>query len=255
MTRRQQPGRVDKEASFTIPSLLMSSTVFISHSHENADIAGRIAGALEGIGLRPWIQQQDIGPGDSFIERMGQGLSEASYVLVLLSKASTSSRWVNREWMSALAAGGSVLIPILLEDCEVPTLLRDIIYIDLRENIEGGLNQIVEFFKREIRRLSPLGRTRGYSLKEASRRQLRLIAMRCLDDFGLRSFCFDAGVEPGSLAGGSVHERLVSLLHLAATDGLVLRFAEWLETERERCVKHQVRELEGLPLWTWNVGA
>jgi len=234
----------------------MVGTIFISHSHQDAAVARDIAEALEHAGLKPWIDQCEIKPGDSLIGKMDQGLSEASYVLLLLSREANASHWVRREWMSGLANRQIVLVPLLLDNSSVPAILRDIVYIDLRQDRQAGIERIVEFFQLEQRRISPLTTRRAdFSLMNASRRQLRLLAMRCLDQLGLQSFCFDADLDWGSLGGASVHEKLVSLLHAAALEGLLPRFAQWLETERERCVKHQLRELEDQPAWKWPADA
>lgn len=232
----------------------MPTRVFISHSTVDAVVAQEIATALDSAGLSPWIDSREIRPGDSFLERMNQGISEASYVLLLWSEAAALSHWVMREWMSAAASRGTVVIPVLLDDSERPALLRDIVYIDLRRDRQAGIAALLDFFRRETSPLRPPSAVRdgGLSLRNASRRQIRLVALRCLDETGLRSFCFDAGLDPGSLAGASLHEKLVSLLHMAATEGLLLRFADWLETERYRCVRYQVDELRQQPAWNWS---
>ena len=120
--------------------------IFISYSHQDIVIADLIVKTLEEVGLSPWIDRTEIQPGDSFVERINQGLAKASYAILLLSQTSTASRWVSREWMSTLADDQTVLLPIVIEDCEIPPLLRDIIYIDLRSNIDAGLSRLRFFF-------------------------------------------------------------------------------------------------------------
>lgn len=234
----------------------MASRVFISHSHLDGEIANLLADGLAGVGLKPWLSEHEIKPGDSFLEQMNQGLEEASYVLVLLSKAAIMSRWVTREWMAAMANRSTVVIPVLLEDCEVPPLMRDIVHFDLRKDREGGLTRIVEFFGREFQPIS-LPRFRGTPpslLAQASRRQLRLVALRCLDDSAFRGFCFDAEIDLDGLGGSSLHERLVSLLHMVSREGIITDFALWLEAERNRCVTAQIEHLKRDSMWNWALG-
>jgi TIR domain len=232
----------------------MSGKIFISYSSADSAVAKEIWTDLEGAGLKTWLDKREIRPGDSFLEKMNTGLGEASYLLLLCSRESASSHWVRREWMSALAGRGTVVIPILLDDSEVPPLLKDIVHIDLRPDRKAGIQQIVQFFQAEQEEINPFAvRSIEFSLKKASRRQLRLVATRCLDDAGLRSFCFDASLDPGSLGGASVHEKLVSLLHVTALEGLLPQFAQWLESEKKRCVQQQVRELQTESSWNWGV--
>lgn len=79
-------------------------TIFISYTHQDADAARAIRSALDGAGLKPWLDEREISPGDSFLKCMNDGLTVADYVVVLFSQASLQSHWVEREWMSSLAA-------------------------------------------------------------------------------------------------------------------------------------------------------
>lgn len=90
-----------------------SKSIFISYSHADSESAAQIRLALEQAGLKPWIDSVEIEPGQSFLHRMNVGLSEASYLLALISKNSTVSLWVNREWMAALANRDIVFIPVV----------------------------------------------------------------------------------------------------------------------------------------------
>jgi hypothetical protein len=156
--------------------------------------------------------------------------------------------------MSALASNGTVVIPVLLDDSRAPALLRDIVNFDLRQDRRAGLERIEAFFRRESDEVSAPTRGRDrWSLRACTRRQLRLVAMRCLDDTALKSFCFDAGIDHGSLKGASVHDQLVSLMHLVSLEGLLERFAVWLEAEKDSCVKHQLTRLRSTELWEWDV--
>src|ERR1700734_1225929 len=105
------------------------SKIFISYSRVNAADAEEVYDALSEVGLSPWLDRVEIKPGDSFLDRLNDGLSDASYLLLLLSESSLGSRWVTREWLSALASDKTVVMPILLEDVELPPLLRDITYV------------------------------------------------------------------------------------------------------------------------------
>src|SRR5438105_4129982 len=85
--------------------------VFISHASRDRDFASRIAEALQRDGLRPWLDTQEISPGDSFLAQMNAGLGAAGYVLLLVSAAAHVSQWVTREWLAALANEATVLVP------------------------------------------------------------------------------------------------------------------------------------------------
>ena len=229
--------------------------IFISYTHADSASARRIADALKRAGLEPWIDQEEIGPGDSFLEKMNAGLAASAYVLLLMSAAALASRWVNREWMSTLARQGTVLLPLLLEKCPLPPLLTDIVYIDFSNDFETGLRQLMEFFQRESRpATAPVEGRRGplaaANLRGCSRRELRLVAQHCLDEPAFQAFLFDAEIEPGRIVGNSLHEKLVALLHITVTEGVLEHFADWLSRERPRCVTQQLEQVRREPSWT-----
>jgi hypothetical protein len=66
---------------------------------------------------------------------------------VVLSPRSIQSMWVRRELNAALAEElqkrGVFVLPILLEDCEIPLFLRDKLYADFRYQYSDGLDAIL----------------------------------------------------------------------------------------------------------------
>jgi hypothetical protein len=233
----------------------MESRIFLSYARENEPIVGRVAAVLRDNGFAPWLDTREIKPGDSWVERVNAGLTDASYVLVFFSRDSAGSTWVTREWASTLARRSVPILPVLLDGGEVPAILADVQAFDLRADVAAGTRAIVQFFQRELRTV-PAAAVRSIvnPLQDVNRRQLRLVATRCLDDAALSSFCFDAEIDPGRLGGASLHEKIVSLLHQAASDGLTAQFVSWLVLEKGRCVAQGVRELQEKDLWSWKTG-
>jgi hypothetical protein len=162
-------------------------TIFISYAHEDAQVASEIAAALDSLGLRPWIDEREVQPGESFLKRMSEGLSAADYVVVLFSGASLRSHWVEREWMSSLARRDPIVVPVRLDTSEIPVLIRDLVWIDFVPSSEQGIEKLKSFFLRELETTGSAGERRTLSpqpsqtmpLWERSRHQLRLVTMSC----------------------------------------------------------------------------
>jgi hypothetical protein len=79
-------------------------------------------------------------------------LKDADYLVIVLSRASVSSRWVEEELNAALSnqiSGKGVVLPVLLEDCELPMLLRDRLYADFRTDFNAGLQALVAALEQE----------------------------------------------------------------------------------------------------------
>ena len=72
-----------------------------------------------------------------------------------------------------------------------------------------------------------------------------------MDDSGVSAFCFDAEIDIKSLRGESVLDRIVSLLHEVANEGLTVQFANWILFEKRRCVERAITELKDAGAWDW----
>ncbi|CAN1212791.1 TIR domain-containing protein [Tumidithrix helvetica PCC 7403] len=222
--------------------------VFISYSRKDAEIADRIIDALDATGLSVWVDRREIKPGDSFLEKMSQGIGNANYILALFSDAARQSRWVTREWMAGLANESTTLIPVRLETGAIPALLKDIVYFDFVKDLQQGLEEIKSFFQKELginrspqNYRSPLIPPPISPLLKVSRRELRLVAKQCVRDIEFMSFLYDADIDEGDIAGNSLNERLINLLHYTKTEGIDSEFADWLYKEKKRCVDNHLK--------------
>jgi len=77
--------------------------VFLSHRGTDAALARRLAVELGAAGHHVWLDEWEIGIGDSIIERMNQGLDDVTYVVVCYSSAGVLAPWMSREWMATIA--------------------------------------------------------------------------------------------------------------------------------------------------------
>lgn len=110
--------------------------IFISHNHKDKPLVDMIARQLELSFGRDNIfyDSWSIQPGDSIIGRMNEGLQQTSIFFYFLSQNSLNSQMVSREWQSALISAINnelKFIPIRLDDCDIPAIMRDLLYIDL----------------------------------------------------------------------------------------------------------------------------
>jgi hypothetical protein len=133
------------------------SSLFLSHNHEDSDFAKRLGQDLLLRGVQVWIDQAEILPGDSLIEKIEAAIDEMEYLGVVLSPASVKSAWVLLEVRTALTqeinSGALKVIPIMRVDCELPVFLRDKFYVDFRDEAgyESALDQLVRSVRRDTR--------------------------------------------------------------------------------------------------------
>jgi hypothetical protein len=97
--------------------------------------------------VRVWLDEWELRVGDSLVERLEAGILQAGYLAVVLSSRSVESAWVQRELNAALAEElrrqGVFILPVLLENCEIPLFVRDKMYADFRTRYADGLQSIL----------------------------------------------------------------------------------------------------------------
>ncbi len=123
------------------------ANVFISHRGNDIREAERLAAEIQRAGHQVWLDEWNIGIGDSIVERINEGLEGATYVVLCYSSAGIMSPWMGREWMSALAQQlngmGIKLLPILLTGGSPPAILADLKYADLVQNWSEGVAELL----------------------------------------------------------------------------------------------------------------
>jgi hypothetical protein len=106
---------------------------------------------LKNLGMNCWLDENKIKVGDSIVSTVSDGLASSQTMILFLSRKSVKSIWTCKEWQSFLArhlSGNTLkILPILLEDCEIPSILSDIKYADFRESYYEGFKQVYSSLK------------------------------------------------------------------------------------------------------------
>lgn len=102
---------------------------FISYSRVNKDFATKLAKGLRSEGYDIWFDLMDIPPGARWDDYVESALQECPIFMIILTPASIASENVKDEIGYAIDHGKRIL-PILLEECDVPLRLRRFQYVD-----------------------------------------------------------------------------------------------------------------------------
>jgi hypothetical protein len=122
--------------------------VFLSYAAPDRAIARKLVDDLTRYRTEVWYDQ-NLRPGDNWVEAITRNLEEASAVIVLITPDSLRSEWVGREWQNALIRSARVL-PVLANGAsfkDLPAALAKIQTIDLNRDYERGLGSIVSEVK------------------------------------------------------------------------------------------------------------
>jgi len=89
--------------------------VFFSHSSLDAEWVARVAGQAMAAGVALYLAEHDVHPGERLSEKVTAAIERSDVVIVLLSKNSLTSVYVQQEIGLAHHAG-KLVIPILMSD-------------------------------------------------------------------------------------------------------------------------------------------
>ncbi len=147
--------------------------VFISYAHADVVWVRALAENLYQAGLEVFYDEWDIAPGDVLVHKLDEGILKSRNGVLIASHASMSRPYVQEEYaamMTRAIAGEQRLIPVLLEDVEMPPLLASRVWVDFRNiggpDYEGRVRELVRALKGERQR--PPRRTGELSLPPGS---------------------------------------------------------------------------------------
>src|SRR5689334_644062 len=98
----------------------MPHDAFISYSRRDANGAQAVRAAMEAVGVRCWIDTRDVDAGENFLAEIGEAISSAKVLVLILSSHSNVSDYVRREVQFATQQGIRI-IPLRVEAVEPAT--------------------------------------------------------------------------------------------------------------------------------------
>ena len=124
-------------------------TIFISYAKEDAEIAYSIYSMLKGCGFSPWIDVEDISPGQEWEKEIEKAICVCSLFIACLSTNSVNKRGlVQAEFKKALKVWETIpedqafIIPVRLDKCAVPFQFSKFHYLDYFS--KGGPTKLVK---------------------------------------------------------------------------------------------------------------
>ncbi len=130
--------------------------IFISYATADRTFALRLEASLKLLGHGVWIDQWEIGVGDSPWRKIGEGIAQAEAVVVVLSSHSTVSGWVEQElqivYSYEMAQRQTMILPVVIEQCQIPTFLQARRFADFRLGYDIGLAYLaIALYQRTIK--------------------------------------------------------------------------------------------------------
>lgn len=128
--------------------------VFISYSSLDKEVIQKIARDLQVRGIIYWIDEEQINPGDRFIQKITEGLQNSRFILPCISVNQRKSGWASTEYetiLNKIISGVSEqrVLPLILDDtadADVPPLLS--VYRCERFRVAEQYSRLLAFIQR-----------------------------------------------------------------------------------------------------------
>ena len=141
------PVQVNQETEQPMEDNLHSTTgkksqiqIFIAHASEDKPQVRELYTKLKQAGYKPWLDEEDLIPGLNWREEIPKALKSSDLFLACLSSTSIRKRgYIQREFKMAMEmlaempSGTIYLIPLKLDDCEIPELRQSEYGLNLRD--------------------------------------------------------------------------------------------------------------------------
>ena len=136
--------------------------IFLAHSSIDKELVRKLYKELKGKGLDPWLDEEDILPGQNWTLEIPNAIRNCDYFIACLSERAIKRQgYMHKEFRMALdiyaekPPGSIYLIPLKFDDCKVPEIqlpqlcvnFRHIHWLDYWKS--NGLSRLLKVFGRE----------------------------------------------------------------------------------------------------------
>jgi len=118
--------------------------VFLSHNRVDKPWVSQLAADLQRYGVRVWLDQKVLRPGDRCVQGLEEALAQSRVVALVVSPESMASDWVREEYDRAIAQQKR-LIPVLIRDAPLWEFLDSRHRVDFRDprTYDANVRQLV----------------------------------------------------------------------------------------------------------------
>ena len=120
--------------------------VFLSYADQDKEFASKLGESLEGAGVNVWLAHKELSENNGS-RKMEEGINKCQYFCLAASAESFQSSRLKQELSVALieymSPGVTLnILPLRIEDCELPHPLSDFQPVDFFKDYDEGLSAL-----------------------------------------------------------------------------------------------------------------
>lgn len=156
----------------TVNELRKHPQVFLAYPSEQKELAKNIAHDLKENGVKVWLDENELKPGDSISNKISNALKESQWVIYIPPENGSPNRWIEKEIKLAKESEKnrqrSFIIPIKTLAGTIPDFLKDRMWVDFSEDYQSGIQTLLGGIIRENNSESSLSNNEAGFLTKGS---------------------------------------------------------------------------------------
>jgi hypothetical protein len=116
--------------------------IFMSYSRREVGFVDDLTQRLETEGFKVWLDYRSLVPGTPWAGQINKGLDESEVILLVVSKESMASKYVELEWRRVINQKKRIIL-IIFEAVDLPKELEAYEWVDFRGNYEAGIKELI----------------------------------------------------------------------------------------------------------------
>ncbi len=128
----------------------MKPNIFMSYSRREVGFVDDLTHRLEKEDFKVWLDYRTLVPGTPWKAQIDAGLKGADTVILVVSKESMASKYVELEWRHFLKMDKRLIL-VIFEAVDLPKELEAYEWVDFRGNYEKGLKELFSQLNRSIK--------------------------------------------------------------------------------------------------------
>lgn len=111
--------------------------VFLSYAHVDSDMqfVSKLHERLRRDGIECFFDEESLAPGVNFVLKISEAIDECNFLVMVMTRAYFSARFAPLEWTAVVSKDPENergrLVPLLLEECDLPAVIRPLTFIDV----------------------------------------------------------------------------------------------------------------------------
>ena len=136
----------------------MTKNIFMSYSRRELGFVDQLVGKLEEQGYGVWLDYRVLIPGSPWDAQIEKGIKESDTILLVVSKASLASEYVELEWRQFLEMKKRFIL-LIFEAVDLPKELEPFEWVDFRGSYRKGLKELFSQLKQPVQEEHPAPQT------------------------------------------------------------------------------------------------